>query len=60
VDQKGAFTLGALPSGDYYLAAIEDRFGVIWQDAGNLDRLSRTATRVTVSPGVNPTVEIRR
>jgi hypothetical protein len=28
VDQKGAFTLGALPSGDYCLAAIEDRFVV--------------------------------
>jgi hypothetical protein len=60
VDQKGAFTFVALPPGDYYLAPVEDRFGVIWQDAGNLDRLSRMATRVTVSPGVNPTVEIRR
>jgi hypothetical protein len=60
VDQKGAFTLTALPPGDYYLAAIEDRFGVIWQDANNLERLARTAARVTVIPGLNPTLEIRR
>jgi hypothetical protein len=60
VDQKGAFTLLAVPPGDYFLAAIEDRFGVIWQDSNNLDRLARTATRITVIPGLNPVLEIRR
>lgn len=60
IDQKGGFEITGLPPDEYYLALVENRIDMIWQTPDRLNELARTATTVTVLPGANPRVEIRR
>jgi carboxypeptidase family protein len=61
--RAGAFSSGAVPPGDYFVAAI-DRAAEAWradewQDPDVLDRLSRSAARVTLADGQKVTVALR-
>jgi hypothetical protein len=49
VGQEGSFSIQALPGGDYFVAAIRDDFLNDWRHPEFLERVSRVATRVTVS-----------
>lgn len=46
--RTGDFAFAALPPGEYFVAALNDGIAVNWQEPGFLQRLARTATRVTV------------
>jgi hypothetical protein len=48
-----------LRPGDYYVAAIPDAASVTWKQRPVLDVLSATATRVTLTAGQSPTVNLR-
>ena len=54
----GNFSLGSLPSGDYFAIAVPEEFSSEWQDPAYLEVLSRTAFRFTLSLGERRTVEL--
>jgi hypothetical protein len=47
-NRAGAFQIGGVPPGDYYVVAIEEVAAGAWQAPEVLQRLSQIATRVTV------------
>ncbi|OLC83156.1 MAG: hypothetical protein AUH72_05065 [Acidobacteria bacterium 13_1_40CM_4_65_8] len=53
----GKFTLRGLPSGDYFVVAIDE--GSDWQEAALLDLLTTRATRVTLSDGQQTAVNLK-
>jgi hypothetical protein len=62
-DAAGAFTLGGLPFGTYYAAAIaglpeDDSDG--WQDPEFLDALARRASTITVREGERTSIALQR
>ncbi len=60
-DQLGQFALDELPPGEYIVAAIgPDDARSAWRTLARLEALAAVGTRVTVVPGDNPPVEIRR
>lgn len=60
--QLGNFTFEDLPPGDYVIAAISARDHIMhtWQTPSRLEALASTGRPLTVVPGDNPAVEIRR
>lgn len=60
--QSGEFVLEDLPPGDYVIAAISARDHIMhtWQTPPRLEALASTGRPVTVVPGDNPAVQIRR
>lgn len=60
--QLGEFVLEDLPPGDYIVAAISARDHILqtWQTPSRLEALASTGRAVSVVPGDNPAVEIRR
>ena len=54
----GNFSLGSLPSGDYFAISVPEEFSSEWQDPAYLEVLSRTASRFTLSVGERRTVEL--
>jgi protocatechuate 3,4-dioxygenase beta subunit len=54
----GNFSLGSLPSGDYFAIAVPEEFSSEWQDPAYLEVLSRTAFRFALSLGERRTVEL--
>jgi hypothetical protein len=51
VNAAGTYALGALPSGDYAVAAIPDDWGTDWRDPVFLGRVLPLATRVQLRAG---------
>jgi hypothetical protein len=49
--KDGSFTIGPLPPGEYYVAAIEDSVPRNWQDPAYLDAIARSATTVRIGEG---------
>jgi len=58
VSKDGAFTVSGLPAGDYFVVAVGSQVIVNWQDAKNLDALSRVASRATVRDGERRSVDL--
>jgi hypothetical protein len=54
-----AFEIHALPPGEYYIAAVDTRTAMGWQDPQFLERLTGGATRVVLGEGENKTVTLR-
>ena len=46
--KTGAYTIPALPAGDYFVAAIKEELSGDWQDPRMLDQISRGATRLSI------------
>jgi hypothetical protein len=59
-DKAGAYTVPNLPAGEYFVIATPEAGLADWQDAGVLERLSRTATRVKISDGEKKIVDLKR
>lgn len=58
-DKSGAYSLVNLPAGDYFVVAIPLDKSALWQDPRFLERLARSATRVTLGPGDSRTADLR-
>jgi hypothetical protein len=58
-ERDGAFTVGKLPPGDYYAAAITALSPGEWRDPDLLDALLPSATHLSVSPGETVTATLR-
>jgi hypothetical protein len=58
-DRTGAFTIGNLPAGDYYLAAVTEKTAVDWQNPEFLASLVSDATRVRLSDGQKLTQNVK-
>ena len=58
-DKGGAYTLSALPPGDYFVVAIPLATSALWQDPKVLETLTRSATRVTLAQGESRTTDLR-
>jgi hypothetical protein len=54
----GNFSLGSLPAGDYFAAAVPEEFSSEWQDPAYLELLARTAFRFTLTPGERRTLDL--
>ncbi len=49
--QDGRFTVGGLPTGDYYVIAVEDAAIAAWQAPEFLNELARAAAQVRIGDG---------
>lgn len=58
-DKTGAFSLGNLPAGDYYLAAVTEKIAVDWQNPEFLASLASDATRVRLNEGQKLTQNVK-
>lgn len=58
--KTGAYQFGALPPGEYYLAAFSEEFAGEWQDPRFLDLLSRSAAHLTLNDGEKRTLDLTR
>jgi hypothetical protein len=58
-DKTGAFSIGNVPAGEYYLAAITEKTAVDWQNPDFLASLVSDAARVRVSDGVKTTQNVK-
>ena len=58
-DKTGAFTIGNLPAGDYYLAAVTEKIAVDWQNPEFLASLASDATRVRLNDGQKLTQNVK-
>ena len=54
----GAFSLGGLPSGEYFVLAVDAALADAWQDPAFLERAAPLATRVAVGWGDARTVDL--
>jgi uncharacterized protein (DUF2141 family) len=59
VSTSGVYSLSALPAGDYFVVAIDDRVAGEWPDPKFLEVLSRIATRVVLTDGESRTVDLK-
>ena len=57
---NGAFSIGSMPPGDYFIIAIAEEKSADWQDPDFLELLSRQATRFTLSPGERRVMQLPR
>jgi protocatechuate 3,4-dioxygenase beta subunit len=57
-DEDARFTLGTLPPGDYWVAAVDALFEGSIEDPERLDRLSTIGRRVTLSAGQRMVVDL--
>ena len=57
-DRTGAFTVPALPPGEYFAIAIPEDMGDNWQRQAFLARAAGLATRVTIDDGKNAAVDL--
>ena len=58
-DKTGTFTIGNLPAGDYYLAAVTEKIAVDWQNPEFLASLAADATRVRLNDGQKLTQNVK-
>lgn len=54
----GAFSIPALPAGDYFVIAVDGALADAWQDPKFLERAAPVATRVTIAWGETKTVDL--
>jgi protocatechuate 3,4-dioxygenase beta subunit len=47
----GAYTVGTIPAGEYFVVAIPAEYSGEWQDPAYLEVLSRVASRVSIADG---------
>jgi hypothetical protein len=59
VSIAGTFEFLALPSGEYFVAAIPDALLDTWRDPKVLDTISRTATRISLGENETRTVDLK-
>ncbi len=59
VDNDGAFSIGDLPPGEYFVAARPASSPGDWRDPAVLERLIRSATRVTLADGEQKRVDVK-
>lgn len=57
---SGTYLFDGLPAGDYYLAAVDTRLTGNWRAPAFLDRLTTSATRITLADGEDKTVALKR
>jgi hypothetical protein len=57
-DREGAFSIPALPAGDYYAIAVADDAAPDWLRQTFLARAAGMATRVTIAEGAGATVNL--
>jgi hypothetical protein len=57
-DRTGAFSIPALPAGEYYAIAIPEANTIDWQRQTFLSRAAGMATRITIEDGRNATVNL--
>jgi hypothetical protein len=53
------YSIGGLPPGDYFIAAVDDRLTGEWPDPSFMNVLARFATRVAIADGGARTVDLR-
>ena len=58
-DQDGRFRVRNLPSGGYYIAAVDYIEQGAWGDPEMLERLRGRATRITLSEGAQQSIELK-
>jgi hypothetical protein len=58
-DTSGTFALINLPAGEYFVTAIPIAKSELWRDPKLLESLTRSATRITLSPGESRTIDLR-
>lgn len=58
VSTRGTYQIDQLPAGDYFVAAIDDRFAADWQRPQRLESLARSATRVTLGAAGTKTLDL--
>jgi hypothetical protein len=58
-DKTGAYTIGNLPAGEYYLAAVSEKIASDWQNPDFLATLVSDAARVRVSEGQKLTQSVK-
>jgi hypothetical protein len=56
---NGAYKIGGLPPGSYYVAAVPDELAADWQDPKLLEALARSATQVTLDDGEKKVQNVR-
>jgi len=56
--RAGSFRIPGLPPGDYFIIAVSDAVATNWQDPPFLQKLARTANRITLTAGQNLTVTL--
>lgn len=54
----GAFTLGGMPAGEYFVVAVDSRQSDAWQDPKFLERAVAVATRVSLAWGDTKSVDL--
>ena len=54
----GAFTLGGMPAGEYFVVAVDSRQSDAWQDPKFLERAVAAATRVSLAWGDTKSVDL--
>jgi len=59
VSPAGAYTIGPLPPGDYFVVAIPEEQSPDWQDPRQIDALSRVASTVAIAEGEKRTQDLR-
>jgi hypothetical protein len=57
--RNGVYSIGGLPPGDYFIAAVDDRLTGEWPDPSFMNVLARFATRVAIADGGARTVDLR-
>ncbi len=58
-DRTGAYSIGNLPAGEYYVVAVADKMAVDWQSPDFLAALTNQAVRVRLSDGQKATQSLR-
>ena len=60
ITSVGAYRAPAILPGEYFLAAVTDEERPKWTDPAFLQTLAARATRITVAPGMNLTLDLTR
>ena len=59
VTKAGAFALGALPAGQYYVLALASESAGDWRDPALLEKATALATRVTIADGEKKVIDLK-
>lgn len=58
VSVTGGYRLADLPSGEYLVIAIDDKDSANWRTTDRIRQLATLATRVTIAPGANASLDL--
>jgi hypothetical protein len=59
VGRAGTYSISGIPSGDYYVAALDDARLENWPDSSFLESVSRSAVQVTIGANEKKTLELK-